>query len=403
MRLKHNKSEYVINDKSSMNYARNRWRCTVKVTIVAQNNPFIAEPSGTSAYIAGLIDTLRGKGLDITLISAEIGDGYKQEYNFQYIPIKMKRASSIGYLFKLMVKAPFLKLPKKSVIHGHRPDFMLPFVLFSRKSPKVCTLHGIPDIGIKTRKSPVTWRIYNIIERITIKRMDRLIAVNSSTKEYYLKKRRSLEDRISVIPVAIDNKMFKPMSTNKIRKKFGFNEDDKIILYIGRFSVEKGLDLLLGAFKELKAEIPRAKLVMVGKGPEESKIRNTSKIQNIKDISILKPVKHDKIPEIINCADVLTLCSMYEGMPTVVLEAMACGVPVVSTNVGDVKKVVIDGMTGQLIRKRNPEGVKDAILKVLNNKREDYIESCVDMANHYSWENISQKIVEVYKEVEKNI
>jgi len=297
-----------------------------------------------------------------------------------------------------MFKAPFLRLPKDSIIHGHRPDFMLPFVLFWRKNPKVCTLHGIPEVGIKTRKNFIIWGIYYFIERLTLGRIDKFIAVDQLTKDYYSKKKPNLGAKIIVIPIGIDAKMFKPLNLRKMREKYGFNQEEKIILYIGRFSVEKRLNLLLKAFKDLKSEMSEAHLILLGEGPEEERLSKIVETQGIEAVTFMNPVKHEKISEIINCADVLALCSSYEGMPTVVLEAFACGVPVVSTDVGDVNKVV-NAKTGYLIKDVNPYSIKNAILKVIKNGRDNYSDNCLTAAMQYSWENISLKITEIYDEI----
>lgn len=373
-------------------------RYILKLTIVSGKNPFSAEPSGTLAYISGLIEGLRDKRIDIAVIGSEIDDTIQRKYNINCIPIKVKKMTSIYFLIKLMFKAPFLKLSKDSIVHGHRPDFMLPFVLFWRKNPKVCTLHGIPEIGIKTRKNFIIWRIYNLIERFTLGRIDKFIAVDQLTKDHYSKKRSSLKDKIEVIPIGIDTNMFKPSDKRKMREYYGFDQEEKIILFIGRFSIEKGLDILLKAFKDLKSEIPEARLILLGEGAEERRLRKIVETKGIKDVTFMKPIEHQKIPDIINCADVLALCSSYEGMPTVVLEAFACGVPVVSTDVGDVNKVVSD-KTGYILKEREPTLIKNAFGKVINNGRDSYSDSCIAISRQYSWEKISREIMEVYKDI----
>ncbi len=368
----------------------------LKIILVSGKNPFKAEPSGTLAYIAGLAVSLGKKGMDVTLISTEIEDEELKNYNIKCIPLKMRKATSIIFLLKLFVKTPFLKPSKNSIIHAHRPDFMLPFILFRRRYPKVCTLHGIPDIGIKTRKNILIWGIYTSIEKWSLNRIDKLIAVNQSTKDYYSKKGGDLGDRIVVIPVGVDTSIFKPLDRKKMRRKYSFSQDEVIILYIGRFSIEKDLDLLLQAFKSLKSEMPRARLVLVGEGPEEKRLKNIIKTQDIKGVTFLKPVAHKRIPEIMNCADALVLCSKFEGMPTVVIEALTCGVPVVSTDVGGVNKVVIDGKTGQLVKEAKSEPVKNAILKVIRDGRDSYSDNCIVAAKRYSWDNISNELMEIY-------
>ena len=189
-----------------------------------------------------------------------------------------------------MLKTPFFGLPKDSIIHGHRPDFMLPFTIFCRKNPKVCTLHGIPEINIKKRKNVMIWRIYTFIEKYSLSHIDKLIAVNRSAKEYYSKKKRNLDDKTVVIPVGIDSKRFKPLDKEKIREKYGFKQEETIILYIGRFSIEKDLELLLKAFKALRSEIPKARLILLGKGPEEERLKKIVKTQHIDGVTFMKPV-----------------------------------------------------------------------------------------------------------------
>ena len=113
-------------------------------------------------------------------------------------------------------------------------------------------------------------------------------------------------------------------------------------------------------------------------------------------IRFMGTVPHEQIPEILNCVDALVMCSEYEGMPTVVLEALACGIPVVSTDVGDVSKIVVDGKTGYL-SKANVGDLKQKILMVLKNS-EEFKHACIDMAKKYSWDIITDKVIEVYKE-----
>jgi glycosyltransferase involved in cell wall biosynthesis len=373
----------------------------VKINIVIEKNPFTAEASGTQAYVEGLVDSLIQSNINVTLISREIRESDKKRFNIEHIPITKKKPTSIGFMLKLMLKAPLLKLPRDSIIHSQRPDFMFPFVLFFRKNPKVCTLHGIPSVGIKTRKNAIIWGIYNLIERSSLKRIDKLIAVNDSAKDYYTGKSRLSKDNIVVIPVGIDLELFKPMDRSKMRTLYSFAKDDVIILYIGRFSQEKGLDLLLRGFSLLKTHIPNARLILLGKGPSESKLRKIVKEEKISDVTFMEPVSHKEIPQVINSANVLALCSSYEGMPTVVLEALACGIPVVSTDVGDVSKVVKNGKTGELILKRSPESLKDALLTVIERSCETYKYNCRTEAQRFSWEIISQDIIKVYNETAK--
>jgi glycosyltransferase involved in cell wall biosynthesis len=366
---------------------------------VAGKNPFAAAPSGTSTYIAGLLNRLHYKGLKLTLISTDITASELGNYKINHIPIKVRRQTSIAFLARLLVKAPFLGLSKNSIIHTHRPDFMFPFVLFNRRNKKVCTLHGPPEIGIKTRKHGLVWRLYSVLEKLSLNHIDRYIAVNREAMDYYTEKEPRLTGKISVIPVGIDCNKFKPLDREVMREKYGFNQKDTVILFIGRFSVEKGLDLLLKAFSEVRAAVPTAKLVLLGSGPDKENLEKIITDKKIEGVTFMKPVLHNQIPDIMNCANVFALCSLYEGMPTVVLEALACGVPVVATDVGDVSCVVKDGETGILVKERNSNQIGDGLLRVIKMGRESYSQKCIEAAGAYSWDNVTEKVLNVYSEL----
>jgi glycosyltransferase involved in cell wall biosynthesis len=331
------------------------------------------------------------------VISTPVKDPNEISCEFNEIPVKLKKVTSISFLVKLLIMAPSMKLSHDTIIHTHRPDFLLPFILFFHRNPKICTLHGIPDIGIKTRKKPIIWKIYNIIERFCLKRTDRLIAVDEGTKKYYSNRYPGLKERIVTIPVGIDPEIFKPKDKKRMRNNYGFKQDEIIILYVGRFSIEKGLDILIKGFREVNYMNPESRLVLLGEGLQSDDLKDVIRDQNIHNITFMAPVKHEIIPEIMSCADIFALTSSFEGMPTVVLEAMACGIPVVATEVGDVKKVVLEGKTGYIIQRREPEYIKKAILKLIENKDSGFSEYCQKVATRYSWNNIIPEIIDIYK------
>jgi len=371
----------------------------LEVVLVSGKNPFQATPGGTHVYIQGLLQFLGDEDHDISLLSSEIDGFEKRELKFQHVPIRMKRETSIDFLINLFLKIPGLGIPKSSIIHVHRPDFVLPFLIYNRNNPKVCTMHGIPNIGIRTRKNVLIWSIYNLLEIITIKRCDILIMVDQRTRDYYIKKYPHITDKTTLIPVGIDTNVFKPMDMQKMRKRYGLDQNEAIILFIGRFSKEKGLYLLLDSFRELHPDLPTARLVLLGKGSEGKKIIKYIENERIEKVTIFDPVEHKRVPEIINCADTLVLCSSFEGMPTVVLESLACGVPVVSTDVGDVKKVVIDDKSGFLVKTADEQSIKNSILRVIKNGRSMYSDYCRDVAMRYSWETITKEIKMVYSDL----
>jgi L-malate glycosyltransferase len=368
----------------------------MEIVIVASINPFVVKPGGTRNYVMHLINSLLTLNMNVTLIGISSNE-VAVEQKYRFIPIVTgEKISNYRFLFSLLLKSTFLQIPKKCVIHTQRPDMMFPFVLFFRGSAKICTIHGLAHEKIFIKRGKIVGRIYNLLEDIALRDTDAIIAVSDETKESYLQKSPWLKDKITVIPPGFDDNKFRPLDKNELRGKYGFNIDDNIILYVGRFVKEKRIDVLLDAFKEIEAEIKSAKLVLVGDGVEKQKIETLIKKLRIKNTVLMDTMNHDQIPEIMNCADVFALTSSYEGMPTVVLEALACGIPVVSTNVGDVHKVVKNDITGYIVENPpNSNEIKNKIITVLLNKNK-FENNCPSITHEYSWSCVSKKIIEIY-------
>ena len=106
-------------------------------------------------------------------------------------------------------------------------------------------------------------------------------------------------------------------------------------------------------------------------------------------------VPNEKLAEIYNLGDALVMLSEYEGMPTVVLESLTCGVPVITTDVGDVSKAIKDGVTGYIATKEN---FKEKVLQLLNEDK-SYKEDCLKMSKEYSWKNVANTLYHAYKNI----
>ena len=374
----------------------------MKVTIISDIDPYTPKPGGTRSYVMDLIPFLCEREIKTTLIGVSYNKKGKisSKYPFAFVPVvRSQKISSYKFLFNLFLKVPFLRISKSSIIHINRPDNMLPFVIFCRKNKKICTLHGVGYSDIYFKKGKFIGWAYRVIERYTLKRADRIIAVNENTKDFYGKKYPWLKDKIIIIPIGIDTELFRPMDKREIRKKYGFKEEDKIILYVGRFKREKGLDLLLKSFESVKKEIPTGKLVLVGDGRERENIKNLEKDLELRDVFFMGMLDHDKIPEILNCADAFVLCSLFESGPLVIQEAIACGIPVVTTDVGRVRDFIKNDKVGKIVE-RNSKEIASGILNFLNNAGSaETRDMCREVSKNCSFEKTAKQTIEVYADL----
>jgi glycosyltransferase involved in cell wall biosynthesis len=148
------------------------------------------------------------------------------------------------------------------------------------------------------------------------------------------------------------------------RELFGLPQDKKILLFVGRLEKVKDPDLLLQTLREVKLHRSDVVLAVAGDGGEKEQLLvRHSDLQP--ELIFLGTIPHARLPELFSAADCLLLTSHFEGMPRVVLEALATGVPVVSTAVGDVSKVVADGQSGYVVSSRTAQALAEKVLAVL--------------------------------------
>jgi glycosyltransferase involved in cell wall biosynthesis len=161
------------------------------------------------------------------------------------------------------------------------------------------------------------------------------------------------EDRLEVINVGYNGDIFRPCDPAEraaARKRAGFHEDRFTVLFIGTLEPRKGLETLLEALEGLGAEMP-VELCVVGIGPSEAALKALANRHRLRDhIHWLGARPHDDLWELYAAADAFVLPSYREGTPTVMLEAMASGTPVVLTDVGGVPDVVRHEQNGLLFR-----------------------------------------------------
>ena len=213
------------------------------------------------------------------------------------------------------------------------------------------------------------------------------------------------EDNIAIVPCGVNLKAFHPIERSVAREKTGIHNGDKVILYAGRIEALKGIDRLLNAFAALPCR-EVAKLIIIGGNldadPELKKLRSLANRLGINNaVSFLGTVKHDLMPYFYNAADVSVVPSHYESFGLVALEALACGTPVVATNVGNLRKIIQPGLAGYVIPEHTAEGLADRICDVLERPQRNLAQSGLIRASveEYSWSRIAAQIDAQFQKV----
>ena len=196
----------------------------------------------------------------------------------------------------------------------------------------------------------------------------RLIAVSEEIKQDFIELGAD-PDKIHVISNGIDTAIFHPIPRAEARQKLGLSQDKKLIIYVGRLDHNKSQWLVLEALCKIgRAQLIKQKirLALIGEGEDRKKLEESSRHLGLNDIvRFVGQLAPEKICLWNNAADVKVLASRREGSPNVVLEALACGTPVVASDVGTNPAIIESGKNGFLFPSGNSEALKNQLLTAL--------------------------------------
>jgi glycosyltransferase involved in cell wall biosynthesis len=173
-------------------------------------------------------------------------------------------------------------------------------------------------------------------------------------------------DRVSVIPNGIDPDLFRPAERGEARRRLGFADGRKHVLYVGQLVEVKSLPVLIRSLGRLRERFPeRVAVHLVGEGPLEGELRRLALAEGVSDIVSFEGQKrHAEVAEWMAAADLLCLPSKREGCPNVILEALATGIPVVASRVGAIPELV-DDRSGITVPAGDPSALAEALADAL--------------------------------------
>ena len=152
----------------------------------------------------------------------------------------------------------------------------------------------------------------------------------------------------------------------RVRKEFGFDEEQVVFICVARFAAQKAHDVLLEAFATAHAKAPHLRLLLVGGDPFGDGVERAQALANqlgLEGSVVFAGIRRD-VPELLAAADVFVMSSLWEGLGLVFLEAMATRIPVLATHVSAVPEVVLDGETGVLVEPGDAEGLACGFLQL---------------------------------------
>ncbi|MBI4154952.1 glycosyltransferase family 4 protein [Candidatus Woesearchaeota archaeon] len=235
-----------------------------------------------------------------------------------------------------------------------------------------------------------------IFNRIAFKLMNKIIAITPwelPILEKWIKK-----EKIIVLPNGMDKIFFSKVKDNNFRKKFKIPEKEKLVLFFGRYNITKGPEKLILATKEILKE--RKDITFLFIGPDEGMLNQMLELAKGENkIMIQGPIRdRNEVVKMYQSADVYTLPSFREGLPLTIFESFASGLPVIASPVNGVPYEMENNVNGLFVNYGDIRGLKNAILKVLDNKNLSlkFSKNNIIKAKNYDWDIIYKKYMEIY-------
>jgi glycosyltransferase involved in cell wall biosynthesis len=288
------------------------------------------------------------------------------------------------------------------LVHAHGHVYMSSFL-----AGKIAKKYNKPFIVTQHNTFIDYQSILNMLEHINdctigksvLKSANSIITVSKETKKYVLRLGAD-KSKTTVIYNGVDTDFFHPVDKEDSRKKLGLPKSRKIIFSVRRLVYKNGLDTLIESIPLLKPDYPNLLFVIAGKGPSRKFIEDRIKDLGIEaNIKLTGFVPDRLLPVYYDSADYFILPSASgEGLPLVLLEAMACGLPVIATAVGGTPEIIRHMKNGVLVPPRNPEAMADALSKLLSEELGPSIgeEARKTVEKNFSWENNVRQLQEIY-------
>lgn len=229
------------------------------------------------------------------------------------------------------------------------------------------TTHGTDEGPLENIKDFESNFFYRKLIIFTLNSSEKIITVSSDLAKI-INQMEIDSNKVTVLRNAVDISRFKPIKNVSMRKEYNIKENEILILFIGHLEPFKGIFELLNAFKKIIKK--NVKLIIIGEGHSENEVKEIVSKYNLTDkIIFTGKVSPNVIQNYYQMADIFTLPSYTEGLPLVVIEAMACGLPVIVSNVGGIPEIAKDNINGFVIPPRDDEKLTQKLNILVNNEK----------------------------------
>jgi glycosyltransferase involved in cell wall biosynthesis len=335
----------------------------VRILIISPTQSGIG---GIAQHVQGLTKFLEKNSHEVKIISSE---------NTFTIPIKGLK--NLSFMISSFLKIKFKK--HQDIVHAHNIPAALAMKNASGK--KILSLHGVFSQQIDQLHGKITGNISKKYEQDALTWADAITVISKEALDYYT----SLGYKVFQVPNAID---ITSLSQNEDRRY------PKQVIFAGRLSIEKGINTLIEIGKKLPSDI---QLMILGTGSEEQKIKDLAK--NQKNIHYLGYQNKENTISLIRGSDILIQPSLTEGISSTILESMACGTIVITSNVGGNTELIENGINGIIKDSNDSDSFVEEIITLFNNieLRQSLENQAQNTVKKYDWNQVGNLYLNIYE------
>lgn len=260
--------------------------------------------------------------------------------------------------------ASFLGQISAGIVHTHSSKAGVIGRLAARRSGIAAVVHTVHGWSFNDTQPALVAATYQGIERFMAKRSNALVVVSRTDLEIGVAARIGRPEQYHLIRSGIPLKSPAKLDRTAIRSEFGWGDGDVIVVSVGRLEPQKDPVGLVDAFASAHARDPRLRLALVGDGGLRESASNNARCRGILDRVDLLGLRYD-VADLLAAADVFALASRWEGLPRAVLEATRAGIPVVTTDVGGVREIIEDGVSGRVVPVGDPAAFAAALIETV--------------------------------------
>lgn len=366
----------------------------MQVAIVSRGVYPLHGHGGAEKHVFHVARGLAERGVEVHLVtlaadaSAEDRSELVHEnivlHEVPYRDLGLGRANFIQFAARLAAYRPLFDA--MDVVHSHGM-FPVSAYTWTAETPVVVTTHGLEEFRHAHLKYPLA--PFNLFDRASARNIARFVALSAGNADDIAAYLNVPRDRITEIPNGVDAGFFHPSDTTALEERYDL--EDNVVVAVSRLVEYKGHGLLVEAVNRMDD----TSLVIAGDGP----YRDDLEAKAGENVHFAGFVDEEELPMYYALGDVFALPTFGEGMPLSILEAFACGTPVLSTRVGSIPDVVDDAV-GRAVEPRSVDALVDGLEELFASDLEEMGRECRRRAEEiYSWDAVAEKTLSLYAEL----